>query len=105
MSKIKVGAIYSDMYMKPELEEAFQRATAAGGQHGISGHAAALRWTAYHSVLDHSLGDAVIIGCSTVDQLRQNLDIIEAGPLPRDVADAVGEVYNYVGAGEIQAYD
>lgn len=96
--------VYDGLYKKPELEEAYQRATAAGGQHGISGHAAALRWTAYHSILDHTLGDAIIIGCSTIDQLNQNLDIIEAGPLPKEVADAMEEVYKHVGAGEIKAW-
>lgn len=92
------------MYEKPALEEAFQRATAAGERHGISGHAAALRWTAYHSILDHTLGDAIIIGASTLDQLKQNLDIIEEGPLPKEVADAMGEVYKYVGDAEIKPY-
>lgn len=92
------------MYEKPALEEAFQRVTAAGKRHGISGHAAALRWTAYHSILDHKLGDAIIIGVSNLDQLKQNLDIIEEGPLPKEVADAVEEVYKYVGDGDIKPY-
>lgn len=99
-----VGKLYSGYYAKPELEEAFQRASAAGEKHGISGHAAALRWTAYHSVLDPKLGDAIILGASTVDQLKENLDILEDGPLPTEVADAVGTVYNYVGEGEIKPY-
>lgn len=96
--------MYSNLYDKPELETAFQRVRAAGEKHGISGHAAALRWTTYHSILDHTLGDSVIIGASSLDQLRQNLDIIEAGPLPKDAADAVEEVFKHVGDGEIKPY-
>lgn len=99
-----MGKLYSSWYEKPELEEAFQRAKAAGEGHGISGHAAALRWTVYHSAIDYTLGDAVIIGASTLEQLTQNLDIIEDGPLPQGVADAMGAVYGYVGEGEINPF-
>lgn len=77
---------------------------AAGAKHNISGHAAALRWTAYHSVLDASLGDAIIIGASTLEQLKENLDIIEAGPLPEELAQAVGDIYQHVGDVEIKPW-
>ncbi|KAJ4414971.1 hypothetical protein N0V82_007620 [Gnomoniopsis sp. IMI 355080] len=101
---LRVGEVYSNYYCNPQLEEAFQRASAAGDKHGISGHAAALRWTAYHSILDPKFGDAIILGASTVDQMKQNLDILDEGPLPEEVAAAVGAVYSYVGDGEIKPY-
>jgi len=96
-----VGTVYSDWYQRPELEEVFQRISVAGEKHAISGHAAALRWTAFHSILDPKLGDAIILGASNVDQLKQNLDILEEGPLPQEVADAIESVYSYVGDAEI----
>lgn len=100
-----MGKFYFQYYGKPELEAAYERAIAAGAKHDISGHAAALRWTVYHSILDYSLGDAVIIGASSLDQLKQNLDIIESGPLPKEVADAVEDIYHQqVGEGEIPAW-
>lgn len=70
-------------------------------KHGVSGHAAALRWTAYHSVLDPKYDDAVIIGSSTVDQLNSNLDVIEQGPLSKDIVEAISALYNEVGEEEI----
>lgn len=66
---------------------------AAASSHGISGHAAALRWTAHHGSLSKENGDSIIVGASSVEQLNSNIDAIEAEPLPDDVADALGAVY------------
>lgn len=93
--------MYSALYLKPAIEAATENALAIAAKHGVSGHAAALRWTAYHSVLDPKYGDAVIIGSSTVDQLNSNLDVIEQGPLPEDIVEAINAVYNEVGQEEI----
>jgi len=40
----------------------------------------------YHSALKPELGDAVIIGVSSAEQLSQNLDSVEAGPLSNVLA-------------------
>jgi aflatoxin B1 aldehyde reductase len=51
---------------------------------------AALRWVVYHSAL--KTGDAgrdgVILGVSSVEQLENNIDSIERGPLPESVVEA-----------------
>ena len=65
----------------------------AAEKHGISGHAAALRWTVFHSVLDGKYGDGVIFGVSKMEQLHETLDAIEAGPLPTELAEAIDAVY------------
>ncbi|KAH8124090.1 hypothetical protein ACSS6W_004191 [Trichoderma asperelloides] len=96
-----LGAIYSALYLKPAIEAATENALAVAAKHGISGHAAALRWTAYHSVLDTKYDDAIIIGSSTVDQLNSNLDFIEQGPLPEDIVEAISALYKEVGEEEI----
>ncbi|KAG5806934.1 hypothetical protein H9Q74_004728 [Fusarium xylarioides] len=92
-----LGGLYSDRYLKPSITEATEKALAAAARHGISGHAAALRWTAHHGALRKELGDAIVIGASSVEQLNSNIDAIEAGPLPGDVADALGAVYAEIG--------
>lgn len=66
-------------------------------RHGLTGHAAALRWTVYHSALDYEKGDALIVGASSLEQLSANLDIIEDGVLPAEVAEAVEAVYGQLG--------
>ena len=60
--------------MKPAIDVATDRARDVATKHGINGHEAALRWTVYHSSLSSEAGDAVIIGASSVEQLKSNLD-------------------------------
>jgi aflatoxin B1 aldehyde reductase len=51
---------------------------------------------AYHSVVDAKYGDAIVLGASKVEQLQQNMDIVEDGPLPAEVAEAYSGVFNQV---------
>ncbi|XP_041871762.1 aflatoxin B1 aldehyde reductase member 3 [Corvus kubaryi] len=55
---------------------------------------AALRWLYNHSKLQGSLGDAVIIGMSNLEQLEQNLNYSEDGPLLPGVVQAFDEAWN-----------
>ncbi|KEF54217.1 uncharacterized protein A1O9_10013 [Exophiala aquamarina CBS 119918] len=55
--------------MKPNIEAATDRALELAAKHGISGNAAALRWTIYHSKPGDEFHDAVIIAASSSDQL------------------------------------
>jgi aflatoxin B1 aldehyde reductase len=64
--------------------------------YGISGHAAALRWTVWHSDLQAEKGDAVIIGASTQGQLEENLNILEQGPLPDSLLHVLERVWDDV---------
>uniref|UniRef100_A0A8D0E0A8 Aldo-keto reductase family 7 like/pseudo n=1 Tax=Salvator merianae TaxID=96440 RepID=A0A8D0E0A8_SALMN len=49
---------------------------------------AALRWMYHHSKLQGEHGDAVILGMSTMEQLQQNLQASEEGPLQPEVVEA-----------------
>jgi aflatoxin B1 aldehyde reductase len=69
----------------------------AAEKYGISGHAAALRWTAFHSALDGKYGDGVIFAVSKMEQLHNTLDALEAGPLPAELAEALDAVYGSLG--------
>ncbi|GAB1312090.1 Aflatoxin B1 aldehyde reductase member 3 [Madurella fahalii] len=92
-----VGSIYREIYVKPAITAATDRAVEVAAQHGISGHAAALRWTAHHSILSAEHGDSIIVGASSVEQLKSNLDVIEQGPLPQDLVSALEAIYTEVG--------
>ncbi|CAK7210712.1 hypothetical protein SBRCBS47491_000869 [Sporothrix bragantina] len=104
-SKGFVAGIYSSLYKKPTIEAAVENVRAAAKKHGIPGHDAALRWVVYHSQLSAEHGDAVIVGASGVEQLRKNLDAIDAGPLPQDVVDAVNAVGDAISDDEKKAYE
>jgi aflatoxin B1 aldehyde reductase len=73
------------------------KALAVAAKYDLAGHSAALRWTAHHSILDNQYGDAIIVGASSNQQLEKNLDVIEEGPLPEEVAVAFDNVYNEAG--------
>ncbi|EXJ83560.1 hypothetical protein A1O1_07183 [Capronia coronata CBS 617.96] len=95
-----LGKMQSTFYGKPPVQAAVATVQAAVEKYGISGHAAALRWTAYHSALDGKYGDGVIFGVSKIEQLPKTLDALEAGPLPDDLADAITALYAVVEGSE-----
>ncbi|UKZ81754.1 hypothetical protein TrVFT333_009526 [Trichoderma virens FT-333] len=92
-----LGKFYASKYLKPSIEAAADRVREIAAKHGISGHAASLRWTAHHSALSAEYGDGIIIGASSIAQLKQNLDIFEQGPLPQEVADAIDAIFAEIG--------
>ncbi|XP_034724999.1 aflatoxin B1 aldehyde reductase member 3 isoform X1 [Etheostoma cragini] len=57
---------------------------------------AAMRWLYHHSQLQGDLGDGVIIGMSSMEQLQQNLAAAEEGPLDDRVVAAFNEAWNLV---------
>ncbi|OAP57828.1 hypothetical protein AYL99_08566 [Fonsecaea erecta] len=91
-----LGQVFASVYLKPNIEAATDRALGLVAKHGINGHAAALRWTVYHSTLKDEFGDSIIIAASSVAQLDSNLDMIEQGPLPAEVAAAMEAIYKEV---------
>ncbi|KXH30345.1 aflatoxin B1 aldehyde reductase member 2 [Colletotrichum salicis] len=95
-----LGKVYTYLYRKPPVRIAVATILDVAVKHGISGHAAAIRWTAFHSTLDAENGDAIIFGVSKIDQLHQTLDALEAGPLPGDLADAIAAIYSTVEGAE-----
>ena len=73
-----------------------EAALSKASEHGINGHAAALRWCAYHSALKWEHKDAILLGASSVAQLESNIDMIDQGPLPEDVVVALDAVYEQI---------
>ncbi|XP_020020976.2 aflatoxin B1 aldehyde reductase member 2 isoform X1 [Castor canadensis] len=57
---------------------------------------AALRWMYHHSQLQAALGDAVILGMSSLEQLEQNLAATEEGPLEPAVVEAFNQAWHLV---------
>lgn len=92
----RLGVAYKEAYLKPSLLAAATRVATTAKAAGIEGHAAALRWTVYHSILRAEYGDAVILGASSVEQLEKNLKAVEAGPLNTELAQAVDSVWEEV---------
>lgn len=89
----RIGQIYAASYHKDALLDAGKKVHDAAEKVGISGHAVALRWMLHHSALKGELGDAMIIGASSIGQLEGNLEICKAGPLPAELVKVVEEVW------------
>ncbi|OAL40571.1 hypothetical protein AYO20_00307 [Fonsecaea nubica] len=95
-----MGQLYASGYLKEPILAAVDRVIELVAKHGITGHAAALRWTVYHSKLQADHGDGVIISASSVVQLNSNFDSIAQGPLPAEVSHALDQVYGQVAGNE-----
>ena len=62
-------------------------------EEGISKAELAYRWVAYNSHLRGDLGDAIIIGSRDVDQLKQTIAGLKNGPLSKEAARKIDEVW------------
>ncbi|EXJ84887.1 hypothetical protein A1O3_05562 [Capronia epimyces CBS 606.96] len=91
-----LGAKYAGDYFHDPLFAAAEVVREQARKFGISGHAAALRWTTWHSQLGAEYGDAVIVGASKLSQLKENLNILEQGPLPEPLVQTLNEVWEDV---------
>ena len=85
------GKGYRERYWNEEMFDALEILRDAAKKNGLSEAECALRWIVHHSLLKADLGDAVIIGASSVKQLEENLLNLEKGPLPWDVVSALDE--------------
>ena len=89
----RIGQIYAANYHKDVLLDAAKKVHDAAEKLGITGHAVALRWMLHHSALKGELGDAMIIGASSLQQLEGNLEICKDGPLPAELVKVVEDVW------------
>ncbi|WP_353894441.1 aldo/keto reductase [Proteinivorax hydrogeniformans] len=79
---------YMDRYWKESFFEAYSLLNNRCKEEGIPIVEAAYRWLMHHSLLDAKEGDGILIGASRIEQLEQNLDVANKGPLPQTILDA-----------------
>lgn len=80
---------YQNRYWKKNCFDAVNVIKNAAQKHEITAIEVTYRWLAYHSMLDNARGDAIIIGASRHDHLKQNMEVVEKGPLPQDILEAI----------------
>ncbi|XP_026077515.1 aflatoxin B1 aldehyde reductase member 4-like isoform X1 [Carassius auratus] len=95
-----LAGAYRDRYWKESHFKAIdgiQKALeAAYGSEKPTLTSAAVRWMYHHSHLKGDLGDGVIIGMSSTEQLRENLTAGAEGPLKQEVVDAFKHAWDLV---------
>ncbi|PGH17869.1 hypothetical protein AJ80_04693 [Polytolypa hystricis UAMH7299] len=90
------GDWHRTRYWNDAYFTALEAMQAAGEKHGLTIGEVALRWLKYHSELKQELGDAIVIGASSVKHLETNLIDLAKGPLPDDVVQAVDSAWPLV---------
>ncbi|KAG0650169.1 Oxidoreductase sirO [Hyphodiscus hymeniophilus] len=91
-----LGQLHNVLYKKPGMLEALDRWEKIAKEVGISKAELAYRWVAYNSMLKREQGDAIIIGASSIEQLKGTLEGLENGPLSREVEDKIDEIWKLV---------
>ena len=84
---------YQKRYWKKSFFEAVDFIRKAGEKYGINTIEATYRWLAFHSMLDGSRGDAILIGASKLGHLQQNMDTLKAGSLPEEMVEAFNQAW------------
>ena len=84
---------YQGRYWKKSFFDAVSVIKAAADRNGITTIEATYRWLAYHSMLDGERGDAILIGASKLNHLRQNMETVKAGPLPEELVNAFEQAW------------
>ena len=79
---------YQKRYWKESYFNAVKIIKTACEKEGIAIIEAVYRWLAYHSMLDAGRGDAIIMGASKTEHLKQNMEAVKAGPLPETITEA-----------------
>ena len=85
---------YRKRYWKKTFFDAVAMIEAAAEKHGISSIDATYRWLAYHSMLNGERGDAILIGASSLEHLRQNMAAVKSGPLPEDLVETFEQAWS-----------
>ncbi|KAK4964222.1 hypothetical protein LTR66_012411 [Elasticomyces elasticus] len=91
-----IGKMYSDMYLRPAYLEALQQWEAIAKDAGCSRASLAYRWVKYNCPLSSEHGDAIIVGASSIDQLRQTLEGLNQGPLDKNIVERIDGVWKTI---------
>jgi aflatoxin B1 aldehyde reductase len=91
--KSALGEMYGALYKKSSLLDALDVWGKIAGDFGVSKAELAYRWVAYHSALSGEKGDGVIFGAHKLDQVKQTIGYLRAGPLPVEVAEKINGLW------------
>lgn len=91
-----IGKMYSEMYSKPEYLEALAKWETIAKESDSSRADLAYRWVTYNSPLKKEYGDAIIVGASSLGQLKQTLKGIKAGPLSAHAVKEIDSVWDTI---------
>lgn len=95
-SKTEGGKMYNALYNKPSLIAALREWKKISTAAGTTNTELAIRWLAYHSALQSSKGDAIVVGASRPSQLEETLSSIKKGPLAPHIVNWIDKLWEGV---------
>lgn len=96
----KLGKGYREMWYREGNLKALRPVYEEAEKERISMLQVALRWMVHHSPLSiaNNGDDGIVIGASSGEQLNENLDALEQGPLSKEVVGRLDEAWKMVKA-------
>ena len=95
-SDAAVGGIYKKLYNKENFLGLLDDWEKIAEEEGVSKAELAFRWVNYHSALKPELGDAIIFGASSFEQIEKTPQLIRNGPLKESSAKKIDELWERV---------
>lgn len=92
----QIGQMYSGLYAKDSMLEALAEWESIAQEEGIPKAELAYRWVTYNSPLKPEHGDAIIVGASSFDQLRQTLASCNKGPLSDNACKRIDAIWKKI---------
>ncbi|KAF7346097.1 putative aldo keto [Mycena sanguinolenta] len=89
---IPFAAGYRHWYIQPGMFAAVEKFTALCTEYSVPLPEAAMRWLAYHSALRET--DAILVGATKVEQVREAVRALNAGPLPAGLVEGMDSVFD-----------
>jgi aflatoxin B1 aldehyde reductase len=90
----RTGAMYRQRYFKDANFDALRIIEPVVQKNGLTMIETAFRWLVHHSQLKIKDGDdGIIIGVSSLEQLKNNLKDLEKGPLPDEVVKVLDQAW------------
>ncbi|ERF75058.1 hypothetical protein EPUS_04840 [Endocarpon pusillum Z07020] len=83
--------VFKNIYINETSLELLGKLTKVCERHGIKVKEATLRWYMHHGPLGDE--DGVILGASNVEQMEENLNACENGPLPEEVVESFEDMW------------
>lgn len=96
--KHPLNSTYIGMYHRPSFLAALDAWEQIAKNEGVSRAELAYRWVVYHSKLQAELGDGIIVGARTAQQLSETVAAMGKGPLSDAAVKSIDEVWDSVKA-------
>ncbi|KAF2790850.1 Aldo/keto reductase [Melanomma pulvis-pyrius CBS 109.77] len=93
-----LAQVYNGMYNRPSFVNALDVWEQIAKDENVSRAELAYRWVVYHSKLQGDQGDVIIVGARNVEQFKETIQALKAGPLSDAAVKKIDEVWESVKA-------